>query len=357
MFSLRLSWKTPAAVLGMGAVGFALGTWSGHPSDASAQTPQGPTQAAATVQPKSDYSERVVAYIYNGEQVTREELGEFLIARHGLNYVEPLVNRRIIDHACKEKNIVVTDEEVEASLNEDLKPLNMDRATFVKQYLKQFNKTLYEWKEDVIRPRLMLTKLCGATIHVDEAEVRKAFDSEFGERVSCRIIMWRENDLRSAQQAWDKIRKSEAEFATAAKNQFMPQLGSLGGRIDPICHGVAENDMVEKIAFRLQKDEVSEIFTIPNQGYAVLKCDGRIPPMQNVSYEKEHNRLYRQAFDLKVTKEIPEVFGKLRKEANPQIIMPHGTTNPSVVRTQEEQRKAEKAEPQQIAPLPETNKK
>ncbi len=350
MYRLRLTWKTPAALLGMGTVGFALGTWNGHPHNAAAQTPQGPTLGASTLASKSDYAQRVVAYIYGTEAVTREDLGEFLIERQGNQYVEPLVNRRIIEHACREKNITVTNEEVDASLNVDLKSMNIDRATFVKQFLKQYHKTLLEWKEDVIRPRLMLTKLCGTTIKVDEADVRRAFESEYGEKVRCRIIVWKEAELRHVQQLWDKLRSSEAEFATAARNQYMAQLASLGGKIDPICHGMAEKDkdLVEATAFRLQKDEVSEIIKIPGQGIAVLKCDERIPPAQDVSYEKQRDRLYKEAFDRKVTAQIPEAFKKLKAEADPHIILEHGTANPNVIQTHQEERRLE----DQNVPLP-----
>jgi hypothetical protein len=354
MFKIRLNWKTPAAVLGIGAVGFVLGTWNGHPQNASAQTPQGPVQGATNLVPKSDYHDRVVAYIYGNEPVTREDLGEFLIARHGSDYLEPLVNRRIIEHACKEHNITVADADVEASLDEDLKPMNIDRATFVKHFLKQYNKSLYEWKEDVIRPRLMLTKLCGATIKVEEADLRKAFDSEFGEKMKCRIILWRENDFRSAQQVWDKIRSSEAEFATAARNQYLPALASVGGQIDPICHGVADKDLIEKIAFQLNPNDVSQIFQIPQQGYAVLKCDGRIPADQKASFEKERARLYKQVYDMKVAKEIPQVFAKLKEQAKPLMLATH--TNPTIVRTIEEEKRLE-AEPGPTVPLPTQNKK
>jgi len=352
MFRLGLSWKVPAALFGMGAVGFVLGTWSSHPSDAAAQTPQGPTLAATTVAPKSDYSQRVVAYIYGTEPVTREDLGEFLIARQGEQYVDPLVNRRIIERACKDKNITIADADVEASLNEDLASMHIDRATFVKQFLKQYHKTLFEWKEDVIRPRLMLTKLCGTTIHVDEADVKKAFDSKFGEKVQCRIIVWQESEFRRVQQLWDKLRTSEAEFATAARSQYMPALASLGGKIDPVCHGVADNDLVEKVAFRLQPNEVSEIINIPGQGIAVLKCDGRIPPVPGATYENEYKPLYKQAFDLKVTKAIPDLFKKLKEEAHPNVILKHGTENPTVVQTHEEEQRLEK----QDVPLPDRNK-
>src|SRR5262249_2812879 len=68
-----------AGLVAIGAVGFALGTWNGHGREAAAQSPGGVVPAAAT----SDYSQRVVAYIYDNIPVTREDLGEFLIARYG----------------------------------------------------------------------------------------------------------------------------------------------------------------------------------------------------------------------------------------------------------------------------------
>ena len=43
----------------------------------------------------------MVAYIYGSIPITREDLGEYLIARKGLDTVELLVNKRIIEHACE----------------------------------------------------------------------------------------------------------------------------------------------------------------------------------------------------------------------------------------------------------------
>src|SRR5206468_4327579 len=155
--------------------------------------------------------------------------------------VENLVNRKIIEHACKQRNITVINEEVEAALDADLRPMNIDRSTFVKQFLKQYHKSLYEWKEDVIRPRLMLSKLSGLDIKVEEAEMKKLFETQFGEKVQCRMIIWapRPDGVRpekDAMRMWDTIRKSEAEFDRAARNQATASLAQVGGRLGPIGH-------------------------------------------------------------------------------------------------------------------------
>src|SRR6266851_3431167 len=119
----RYRWPV-SALLAVGAIGFALGTWNGHGREAAAQPPGGPAAPAAG---QSDYSQRVIAYIHGNIPITREDLGEFLIARQGQNKMELLVNRKIIEHACKQHNISVTPQEVQAAIAEDLGTMNIDR--------------------------------------------------------------------------------------------------------------------------------------------------------------------------------------------------------------------------------------
>jgi PPIC-type PPIASE domain len=358
MFGIRSRrWKTSLALAGMGSVGFALGVWQAHPAAVFAEPP--PVVPAAATGQGSEYSQRVVAYIHGNIPITREDLGEHLIARHGTAKLENLVNRKIIEHACKQKNISVSDAEVDAALNADLKQFNVDGPTFVKQFLKQYNKTLYEWKEDVIRPRLMLTRLSGLDIKVEEAEMRRAFDAMYGEKVQCRIIIWPSNlglnPFHEAQRYWDEIRKSEASFDSKARSQAIPGLASVAGKIAPIGHGASEDkkDQVETIAFKLQKDEVSEIFEIPGQGYAVMKCDGRIPADTKRSFDSKEAKefFHKQVYEEKLTKAIPQVFAKLKEQAKPLMLLEKVNTNPYVDRTASEEQKLLDEKPQ-VIPLP-----
>src|SRR5262249_47053434 len=106
-----------------------------------------PATAPGTTEPGSDSSRQVVAYIYGTTPITRRDLGEYLIARHGADSLELLVNKRIIEQCCKEKGIQVTAAEVDSALAEDLKGMGVNLKDFVDQVLKHYNKTLYEWKE------------------------------------------------------------------------------------------------------------------------------------------------------------------------------------------------------------------
>ena len=150
-----------------------------------------PRPLAGRAQPTSDYSRRVVAYINGNIPITRQDLGEYLIARNGAEKLELLVNKRIIDMYCKQKRIEVTAAEVDADLAEDLKGLGVANVKdFVDQVLKHHNMNLYEWKEDVIRPKLLMTKLCRDRVHVTEQDLQDAFEAHFGEKVDCRIILF-----------------------------------------------------------------------------------------------------------------------------------------------------------------------
>src|SRR5437016_2223867 len=88
---------------------------------ASAQPAASSTAPAAAPLATSDYASRVVAYVHQSQAITRQDLGEFLIARNGADKLPLLVNKRILDDVCKQHNVVVTAAEVDAALAEQLK--------------------------------------------------------------------------------------------------------------------------------------------------------------------------------------------------------------------------------------------
>src|SRR5262249_18344993 len=115
-----------ALMLGAIGVAFMLGR-QGALSDCQADPPPQPVlqEQGASQGAPGDYAQRVVAYIYGNMPITREELGEYLIARFGAERAEFLVNRRIVDMACRSRGIYVTDGEIHAQLLEDLKAFNI----------------------------------------------------------------------------------------------------------------------------------------------------------------------------------------------------------------------------------------
>ena len=301
----------------------------------AAETPQVKTEPKQTTSPaslpkslqtsnipstNSDYSSRVVAYVYDNMPVTREELGEYLIARYGTERLDLLCNKKIIDNECRKAGIEVTAAEVENSLSEDLKGLNVDRKTFVDKVLKNYRKNLYEWKEDVIRPKLMLSKLVRSRVKVTDDDIKKAFEAYYGEKVECRIVMYEKGFERAVLSDYPRLRDSEEEFHKAAKNQKSSSLAATAGKIRPIARNTTGNDELEKAAFALQPNEVSPVIGTP-EGLIIVKCDKRIPADTTVNLESVREKITAEIIEKKIAAEIPVAFAEMRKRANPKLIL------------------------------------
>ncbi len=268
----------------------------------------------------SDYSSRVVAYVFENTPITREELGEYLITRYGAERLDLLCNKKIIDSECRKAGIEVTAAEVENALAEDLKGLNVDRKTFVDKVLKNYRKNLYEWKEDVIRPKLMLGKLVRSKVKVTEDDIKHAFDAYYGEKVECRIVMYEKGFERAVLTDYPKLRDSEDEFHKAAKNQKSSSLAATAGKIRPIARNTTGNEELEKAAFALQAGEVSPVIGTP-EGLVIVKCDKRIPADTTVNLDAVREKLTTEIIEKKIQAEIPVAFAEMRKRANPKLIL------------------------------------
>jgi hypothetical protein len=270
-------------------------------------------------------SRQVVAYIYNGIPITREELGEFLIARGGYQKLELLVNKRIIEIEAARRNFAVTPEEVQAALNENLRTLGISKEDFINKVLPHYGKTLYEWTEDVIKPRLLLTKMCRDRIKVSEEDLRRAFENKYGERRQAKIILWRAGELKVAQKQWDEARRSDEDFDRIARMQADPNLAAACGLVAPIgrfawVDSEGKSDAVEKMLFSLKEGEISQLFQTP-AGIMCIKCVKIIPPDSNVKLEQVREELEKDIFDKKLNAEIPKFFGELKEQAKPQLLL------------------------------------
>ncbi|MFL5244907.1 MAG: peptidylprolyl isomerase [Gemmataceae bacterium] len=328
--SRRLSWRRLVMGIGLASLvgaAFCFGRLF-SPAEAVANPPDAATAKAIEPMPPplykstgdSDYSRRAVAWIGDNEVVTREELGEYLIARFGAERLEMLVNKRIIDKACQEKGIDVTEAEIEAVLADDLKSLNMDKKQFVNDLLKKYHKSLYEWREDVIRPKLQMKKLAQGRVTATAEDLAKAYEAYYGERIECQMIMWPKNERHLADKMWDTLRKNPIEFDKQARSQASGELAKCGGRLAPIARHTTGYENMEQTLFSLEKGEVSPILETP-EGFVVVKCLARLPADQTKKLEAVRPELEKEVIEKKTQLEIGKVFDELKKKANAKIYL------------------------------------
>jgi parvulin-like peptidyl-prolyl isomerase len=321
----RRGWRGMAILGGCLALIAGAGYWirSSMLPRADAQTPiPAATPAAAPAladQPPSDYPRRVVAYLYDNEPVTREQFGDYLIERHA-DKLELLINKRIIDDACRQYNIEVTGGEIESALAEQLQGFAVDQNTFVNTILARYHKNINEWKEDVIRSRLLMAKLCRSRVKVSDDELQKAFEAAYGEKVECQIILWpkTKEGKEQALAEYAQLRDSAEAFDRKAKAQTVkPQLAATAGRVRPFGRYVMGDDNFDRIVFRLKPNEVSEVFETID-GPVVVKCLRQIPADTSIRLESVRDKLTTEVAERKIAGEMQTAFDTLKRQANPQ---------------------------------------
>lgn len=298
-----------------------IGAWA-----VTAQPPAGPPTTPVSTGTLTA-AQRPVAYIYGNIPVTREQLGEYLIARGGYEKVDLLVNKMIIEKACAEANppVVVTPQMMEAVFNDDLKGLTISKEDFCKYMLPRYGqKTLYEWMEDVIKPRLQLGELCKGRVKVSDEDLKIQFEHQYGEQRQIQIIMYpASDDPKAILASYGKLRDSQDEFDRAARQQANPSLAASVGHIQPVRrHSTGDDKVVEREAFKLKEGEVSGVIqlggtsdTDPKRGWMVMKLHRIIPADAAKTFEKEKAALYKDAFTKNLEKEIPVYFKELKDKA------------------------------------------
>jgi hypothetical protein len=327
----RLSWRQmllTCLVIGLVVGAFFCGRM-GYLSPATAQQSHlpiiyqpGPPLLATSDQPKDPRAP--VARVYGDIPITRQELGEYLIERFGPERLEFLVNRKIVELACKNRGIDVTEADIEAQLIDDLKTMNMvNLDQFVGVVLKKFGKTLYEYKEDVLRPKIAMIKLCSNQVQVSTKDIEDQFEAKYGPMVQCRLLMFGKDVSRTKQdQIWAELKddKDGIKFRKYAKEFDPPQLGSHEGEVPPI-HKHFPDKRVEDAAFALQVGEISGLLPMPDDSTVILRCENLISKRTDHRIEDEWQALHHEVFDRKLSEAIPKMFQAMRDEAKPFVAL------------------------------------
>jgi hypothetical protein len=304
-------------------VGYFVGSLRSDPL--AAQPAKGVVPAAGTgpaVSPAAAGDKRVIAYIHGSTPITREEFGDYLIDLVGRDRVRLYVNRRIIEVAAAKRGITVTPQEVDSIIDQDCAKLGMNKADFLKKVLTQkYGKTLQEWREDVIKPRLMVQAMCKTQLKIDDVELKKVFDNLYGEKVQCRVILWPKGSEKEILRVYEALRSDEKAFDDAARSQPYSDLQATGGKVDPIGrHSGPATAKFEEIAFRLKDGQVSEMIDTGN-GLMVIKRVGSVPARTDMSFAAQRVALEKELTDRQMDELVPKMFADLNREAKPLFIL------------------------------------
>lgn len=244
-------------------------------------------------------------------QIPLRDLYEECARRVGNEVLDSMINRAIIQLACEEGGVTVTEPEVEREIIRIAKQFNIPVETWLQMLQTERNITPGQYSRDVIWPMLALKKLAGGGVDVTEQDMQKAFLRNYGPKVKCRMIML--EDIRKANEVWQKARLKPTDFERLA-GEYSRDINSraLGGSIPPIAR-YSGNPEIEKAAFRLKPDEISSVIQVGVNQFVILKCEGYTK--QIVTDIKEvQEQLHTDLSEQKVQESVAVLFEKLKDQ-------------------------------------------
>jgi len=263
-----------------------------------------------------DKNNSVVAVV-NGVSITRQQLADELIARKGRAQLEALVHRTLIEQTCKGKGITVTEKEVQNELVSEMKASSSaNLADFENSMLKVRGTTLLEYREDVLRPRLLVDKLAVSQLTLTEEDLKREFASHYGPQAVIRIITCK--DGQAAKRTWGQISNNPELFIRHAKMQENAELAAGAGMMIPFGRHTTY-DIVEQRAFELKDHEISEVLQTRNGLFVIMLKEAELPAKANVTFEQKKEELRISAMEKKRRVEVPRIINELKKQAKTKI--------------------------------------
>lgn len=276
-----------------------------------------PGKATVTGAGGQSSSARYLARVTSGSKVlmvSYDEVAHECMLRHGSEVLDNLINRKIIEAACEQYKVSVTESEVDQEIIKISKKFNMSVEEWFNMLQAEQNVTKAQYRRDIIWPMVALRKLAGSDIEVTKTELQQAFLRNYGPRVKARIIVL--SNQRHAAEAWDMVSKNPDAFEDAVKKfSIDPGSRALGGAIPPIPRysGNPLNEPIEQAAFKLKNGEISSVIQTGQQ-WVIVKCEGRTEQVVG-SLEEVQEQLVADLKEEKTRKAVSDTFEKIRESA------------------------------------------
>ena len=244
------------------------------------------------------------------EAITYDLVAEECVKRFGREVLDDLIHRLIIQQACEESKITISEREINDEISRIAKRFNLDVAQWLQMLQAERNTTEAQYRQ-IIFQMLALKRLAGEEVDISEQEMKEAFYRNFGPRVKARIIVF--DNQRRATECYNELMKDPDQFEEMATKRSIDQ-GSraLGGQIPPIARFNGMKNL-EDCAFKLRTGDISAVIEIAPSRFVILKCEGHtefaVDDMETVK-----DQLYEDLKEQKIQANVAVKFEKLKSK-------------------------------------------
>lgn len=261
-----------------------------------------------------------VAATINGRPIAIRDLDDECIARHGREVLDAMIGRKILEQACRKRNIEVTEQDLDAEITlaaiAGVKP-KRDGSPDVEAWLELVSKRqgipLDIYRADVMWPLAALKKLVGDKVKVTEDDLRKGYEANYGPRVRCLAIVL--DNQRRAMQVFEMARKNNtSEYFGELATQYSVEPGSqaMRGEVPPIRKNGGQPRLEEE-AFTLQPGELSGVIQVGDK-FVILRCEEFTKPAK-IDFASVRDVIHEDLYEKKLRVAMAQCFGNLQEAA------------------------------------------
>lgn len=279
-----------------------------------------------------------VAALLNGQPIPQKELADVCVQRHGKEVLGDMMNRLLIEQACRKEKIIISERDIDEEIREMAfkhLPLLPDGAADVNRWLaratEETNLSVPMYRKNAVVPTLALKRLTRKRVEVTEEDVRRSFEANFGQKVKCLAIFFGPNDHRRAQEVWQMANreKTEENFSDLAERySYDPELRQGKGVIPPIARHCG-TPAIEQEAFSLKPGELSQIIQC-DEHLVILYCLGYTDPLP-VKIEDVKVDIIADIFEKKQHIIMAMFFEKLCEQAVYENYLTGESQNPAAI--------------------------
>lgn len=254
-----------------------------------------------------------VVALVNGEPITRAELAADCVRHYGKEVLESLVNRELILDHCKAKGVQITRAEIDAEIERMAKRFNVSVEQWLTLLQKERGVNAEQYKRDIIWPTIALRRLAADSLVVSDEEIKKAYDTQYGEQVKVRMIGVYRNEAKAKKAHAAAVANPEDFDRLVREYSEDDESASVKGWIPPIRRNGGDPAM-ETAAFALKAGDVSPLIKVKEHYFVILLCEGTVPAQQ-VDLDVVRPQLEEIIKDGKLKEAAATLFAQLQKNA------------------------------------------
>jgi parvulin-like peptidyl-prolyl isomerase len=269
--------------------------------------------------------------VVNNQVITRQQLADECVARKGKEILELLINRTLIDQALRAKKSEITGADIDQEIENIAQRFGVPREKWLLTLEKERGISPIQYARDIIYPGLALRRLCSGRVQVTPDDLKKAFESYFGDKLRVRMILVEKQT--TATEIWGELRKNPGAFENLAKERSIdPNSASIGGLLaQPITrHAVPENlsdkayrqlvdgDSADHDPTHKPKDgDFTGPIEVGELGWVILRRESVEPAVKGADLKdpRVQKQTYDMIYEVKLKEAMATIFEELVKGA------------------------------------------